>query len=640
MNKAPITPMLFISTVAALSIGWFAASVSSVPRIPATAFEQGKEVIPKNGPKKYPTGRVADPKKVAKLRAESVSRWGAMLKALPKVTAASWDCRTLGIVPPVVDQGQCLLPGTKVTMADGSLKNIEDVQRGESVLTKEGTGKVVGLSHRPAREVNRAYDLSEGPIQSRYLWAIEAGGQRVVGTRKHEVYTKHGYIQLQDVGVGELVRFVQGFTLKWEKVTRSGLADYDSSTWLYDLRVHKGSNYFANGICVHNCGSCWDFSGTGVVHSVLVKAGQLKLSDRLSEQYTLDCGRNGGCNGDDNITVLAWAKDKGIPKHADYGAYTAREGQCKGGNYKLWQITDWGFCTTSDQQGVATVQDIKNAMVQFGPIGAAIAADDAFMNNPPGKVFDRTTSTGIDHDIILVGWDDAKGKNGAWILRNSWGDQWCDNGYCYIGYGVNLVGTEAVWAKAQSVVPQTVAVPNVVGDTLGDATAALKTAGLVVGTVTGDTSNKVQSQNPAAGTQVPPGIAVNISFGTPQPPMGTPPFYLYEGDAPNYVQVGHKDGYPTLIGAEADAKAIANKGNVSVGIWDSNKPSSLVETVKPAPPIPPIGGVTITLSADMPAGTYNITPTHSVAITADMTIREVMEAIQRCKEFNQKGKGK
>lgn len=247
--------------------------------------------------KVYSTGRIA-PKNLHVMRAQSVDRHAEMLKALPKVTAASWDCRALGVVPPIKDQG--------------------------------------------------------------------------------------------------------------------------------------------------NCGSCWDFSGTSICESALIKAGYGKADGTfgLSEQYTLDCGRNGGCNGDDNTTVTIWAKSTGLPTDKEYGPYRANPASCKSG-VTLLKITDWGFCTTSNQDGVANTQDIKNAMVQFGPIGSAIAADDAFANNPPGRVFSGNSSN-INHDIVLVGWDDAKG---AWLLRNSWGN-WCDSGYCWIKYGANQVGTEAIWVTA------------------------------------------------------------------------------------------------------------------------------------------------------------------------------------------------
>jgi len=209
------------------------------------------------------------------------------------------------------------------------------------------------------------------------------------------------------------------------------------------------------------CGSCWDFSGTGVVEIAYNKAGIGGGSNVfiLSEEYTLDCGQNGGCNGDDNTTVLSWAKKNGLPLNSAYGPYTAgggTPGQCSWNpSMQLYKVDDWGFADNGTGNGVTPVQDIKNAIVAYGSVGCAIAADDAFQNNPPGTVFQGSGSTAIDHDIILVGWDDSKG---AWLLRNSWGQNWCDGGYCWIAYGANLVGTEAVFAVVNAQ-PQPVPVP-------------------------------------------------------------------------------------------------------------------------------------------------------------------------------------
>jgi cathepsin L len=45
-----------------------------------------------------------------------------------------------------------------------------------------------------------------------------------------------------------------------------------------------------------------------------------------------------------------------------------------------------------------------------------------------------------NHAIILCGWDDAKG---AWLLKNSWGTGWGENGYMWIPYGCDKVGDGA-----------------------------------------------------------------------------------------------------------------------------------------------------------------------------------------------------
>jgi len=175
--------------------------------------------------------------------------------------------------------------------------------------------------------------------------------------------------------------------------------------------------------------------------------GKADGSFRLSEQYVLDCGRNGGCSGDDHSTVFDMALKDGLPLAAEYGEYTARPGHCKPVTFKQ-KIKGWGYCEPG-ARGPASVQSIKDAMAAKGPISVAIAADSRFMNIRPGTVFSGS-SRAINHEVILVGWDD---DDGAWILRNSWGTGWADSGYCKIKYGANEVGTDAAWVDTVAVDP-------------------------------------------------------------------------------------------------------------------------------------------------------------------------------------------
>lgn len=204
------------------------------------------------------------------------------------------------------------------------------------------------------------------------------------------------------------------------------------------------------------CGSCWDFSGTCVVEVSYWKVG---IQVILSEEYTLSCGRNGGCNGDDNTTVLDWAKQTGLPLSSDYGPYTQRRGTCNfKASMKLYRVDDWGFANSSGDTGqnVTPTLDIKNTIVTYGCVGCAVAAGgDNFWNTGQGTGV--ANSNQIDHDVALVGWDDAHdngdGSNGAWIMRNSWGTSWGNGGYAWVKYGAYSIGTESVWAKINASTP-------------------------------------------------------------------------------------------------------------------------------------------------------------------------------------------
>ena len=207
-----------------------------------------------------------------------------------------------------------------------------------------------------------------------------------------------------------------------------------------------------------SCGSCWDFSGTCIAESAYYVAGVHPNdgSMALSEQYTLSCGNNGGCNGDDNTNVLEWAKKTGLPLTKDYGDYSARAGQC---GFKqsmtLYKIDDWGFCDPNAGQKYESVTApdlIKACMMKYGPIGCAVAAGGSqFWDS--GSGIGTGTSSGINHDVALVGWDDSKGPHGAWIMRNSWGAEWGEGGYAWIAYGADGIGTEAVWAHINAAAP-------------------------------------------------------------------------------------------------------------------------------------------------------------------------------------------
>ncbi len=223
------------------------------------------------------------------------------------------------------------------------------------------------------------------------------------------------------------------------------------------------------------CGSCWDFSGIGVIEGAHLKAGTLPAptaGSQLSEQYVLDgcVGQNGGCDGDDNTTVLSDAKSHGVPLSSAYGDYTASPGRCRlplssrrricSAAADLYTLADWGF--VGERTGVPSVSLIKASLDLYGPLGAAVAADDSFetwgdRNPAKQNPFLGSGSTSINHDIVLAGWDD---QVSAWLLRNSWGPNWGIGGWMWIDYHANLVGYEAVWAKAGPVIPAVVPPPG------------------------------------------------------------------------------------------------------------------------------------------------------------------------------------
>jgi C1A family cysteine protease len=116
-----------------------------------------------------------------------------------------------------------------------------------------------------------------------------------------------------------------------------------------------------------NCGSCWAFSTTGTLEGVnFIANGKL---DSLSEQYLVDCSKNGnyGCDGGEMTNALSYVVKRGIPLESAY-PYTAEDGRCKKSVAKSFQPTGWSAVTPNSAVALETA-------VVGRPVAIAIQAD-------------------------------------------------------------------------------------------------------------------------------------------------------------------------------------------------------------------------------------------------------------------------
>ena len=75
---------------------------------------------------------------------------------------------------------------------------------------------------------------------------------------------------------------------------------------------------------------------------------------------------------------------------------------------------------------------MKNALITT-PLAVAIQADQFCFQHYSSGVFTNTNcGTNLDHATNVVGWGTESGMD-YWLMRNSWGTSWGDQGYLKIG---------------------------------------------------------------------------------------------------------------------------------------------------------------------------------------------------------------
>ncbi|MBA0701705.1 hypothetical protein Goari_021948, partial [Gossypium aridum] len=200
------------------------------------------------------------------------------------------------------------------------------------------------------------------------------------------------------------------------------------------------------------CGSCWSFSTTGALEGANFLATGKLVS--LSEQQLVDCDHecdpelagscDSGCNGGLMNTAFEYTlKAGGLMREEDY-PYTATDrGRCKFDKSKIIaKVANFSVVSLDEDQIAANL--VKN-----GPL--AVGINSVFMQTYIGGVScPFICSKHLDHGVLLVGYGSAgyspihlKDKP-YWVIKNSWGENWGENGYYKICRGSNVCGVDSL----------------------------------------------------------------------------------------------------------------------------------------------------------------------------------------------------
>ncbi|OHT03689.1 Cathepsin L1 [Tritrichomonas foetus] len=186
-----------------------------------------------------------------------------------------------------------------------------------------------------------------------------------------------------------------------------------------------------------NCGSCWAFS---VLHCCEgIEFLNYNKLYKFSEQSLVDCVQlSHGCNGGLPAFAYNYIIDEcegKIMEDKDY-PYEAVDGECRFVQSKaIGHFSKWLQIVKGDED------DLAAKCEKYGPVSVGMDADHFTFEIYSGGIYEEKICSKefLDHAVGLVGFG-KEGETPYWILRNSWGTEWGENGYFRLIRGQNMCG--------------------------------------------------------------------------------------------------------------------------------------------------------------------------------------------------------
>ncbi len=207
-----------------------------------------------------------------------------------------------------------------------------------------------------------------------------------------------------------------------------------------DWRDYNGKNYLTSIKDQHPCGSCATFSTVGCLESrIKIAMDNEFIEPNLAEQLVWSCAGN-LMPPATFFHTLGWLQDNGTCDEACFpydlnqcdGSSLGRADcneRCEGWAGRTYKIDSYKFYMF--QQPETFIQPLQN-----GPIVAGFMVFSDFQGYTEG-VYEHVDGQMLGgHAVVIVGYNATEKY---WICKNSWSEDWGENGYFRVRWGDSLL---------------------------------------------------------------------------------------------------------------------------------------------------------------------------------------------------------